>query len=351
MLLDKCFYKGDEILDLQLVEAYIPNKHFEKITASLQKYPIVSFWVSRESDDRKLIRILVETKNTEEILDYLENVTNVADGFEVLLLPVRSYLTRLSDEEKELIKQEEKEDARKIQRASRHELLGSIEKSSRITLNFTLLVILSAIVVTIGFIKNSEAVIIGAMVIAPMLGPVISIAFSSILGDFSLLRHSSMTLFYGIVIVIGIAIVMTFFLPVPVENNEFASRTHVNLSDIVLALASGTAGALSIISQLSGAIVGVMVAVALLPPTVVLGMTIGEGLWQEAYGSALLLMGNINSVILAAIIVFSISGIRPVKWKDVDRAKTSRKLSIIFVSVTILLLITAILFSHHVDLI
>lgn len=337
-------------MDLQLVEAYIPDKYFEKVTESLHKFALVSYWVSRESEERKLIRVLVETKNTEEVLNYLENVSNVVDGFEVLLFPVQSYLTRLTEEEKEKIKQEEKADTTKIQRASRHELLGAIEKSSRITLNYTLLVILSAIVVTIGFIKDSEAVIIGAMVIAPMLGPVISIAFSSILGDFSLIRHSSITLLYAIAIGIGIAILCSFVLPVPLDNTEFASRTHVNLSDIVLALASGTAGALSIISRLPDALVGVMVAVALLPPTVVLGMSLGEGLWQEAFGSGLLLVGNISSVILAAIIVFSLSGIRPVKWKDVDRAKTSQKLSILFVSITIIILITAILFSNHVDI-
>ncbi|MBY0098581.1 TIGR00341 family protein [Mesobacillus maritimus] len=337
-------------MDLQLVEAYIPEKYFEKVNESLHEFPLVSYWVSRESEERKLIRVLVETKNTEEVLNYLENVSNVVDGFEVLLFPVQSYLTRLTQEEKEKIKQEEKEETTKIQRASRHELLGAIEKSSRITLNYTLLVILSAIVVTIGFIKNSEAVIIGAMVIAPMLGPVISIAFSSILGDFSLIRHSSITLLYAIAIGVGISILCSFFLPVPLDNTEFASRTHVNLSDIVLALASGTAGALSIISRLPDALVGVMVAVALLPPTVVLGMSLGEGLWQEAYGSGLLLAGNISSVILAAIIVFSLSGIRPIKWKDVDRAKTSVKFSILFVSITIIILITAIVFSKQVDI-
>jgi len=338
-------------VDLQLIEAYIPKKHFEKVSETLSEFPIVSNWVSRESEERKLVRVLVETKNTEEILNYLENASSVVDGFEVMLFPVRSYLTRFTDEEKEQIHREEQEAKTKIQRASRHELLGAIEKSSRITLNFTLLVILSAIVVTIGFIKDSEAVIIGAMVIAPMLGPINSMAFASILGDFRLLRQSTATLLYGIGIVLAIAISLSFVLPVPIENNEFATRTHVNLSDIILAIASGTAGALSIISRLSDALVGVMVAVALLPPTVVVGMTVGSGLWQEAFGSGLLLLGNISSVILAAIIVFSLSGIRPVKWKDVDRAKTSRKLSILFVSLTVLFLILAILFSSHIDLI
>jgi uncharacterized hydrophobic protein (TIGR00341 family) len=339
-----------ELMDLQLIEAYIPDKHFIKMNESLQKYPHVSYWVSTESEEQMLIRILVQTRNTEEILNYLENVSNVVEGFEVLLFPVQTYIKRLTNEEKEQQRLEKEEDTNKLQRASRHELLGSIQKSSHITLTYTLLVVLSAIVVTIGFIQNSVAVIIGAMVIAPMLGPVISIAFSSILGDFQLVRSSTITLTYAIIIVLGISILFTFIFPVPIESTEFASRTHVNLTDIVLALASGTAGALSILNRLPGSLVGVMVAVALLPPTVVLGMTIGSFMWQEAYGAMLLLMGNISSVLLAAVTVFSLSGIRPVKWDEVERANTSRKRSILFVSVIILLLITAILFSHRIDL-
>lgn len=338
-------------MDLQLVEAHIPDKFYKKVGGSLKKFPHVSYWVSQSTEDKKLVRVLVETKDTEEILNYLESVTDVVDGFEVLLFPVQTYMTRLTDEEKEQQKKEEEEKKNKLQRASRQELLGSIEKSSHITLTYTMLVILSAIVVTIGFIKNSEAVIIGAMVIAPMLGPVISIAFSSILGDFKLIRSASFTLFYAISLVLGISIFISFFLPVPVDSTEFATRTHVNLTDIVLALASGTAGALSILNQLPGALVGVMVAVALLPPTVVLGMTIGSGMWQEAFGSMLLLTGNITSVILAAIVVFSLSGIRPVKFDEMEKAKTSIKLSILFVSVVIILLIATILFSKQFDIV
>ncbi|MUK89209.1 TIGR00341 family protein [Ornithinibacillus sp. L9] len=334
-------------MDLQLIEAYVPDKYFEKVDNSLQDYPHLSYWVSNESKERMLIRVLVETKNTEEILDYLENVTNLIEGFEVLLFPVQTYINRTTEEEKEQRKKENEEDATKLQRASRQELLGTIQKSSHITLSYTLLIILSAVVVTVGFVQNSQAVIIGAMVIAPMLGPTISIAFSSILGDFKLLRSSSVTLFYAIIIVVGISISFTLFFPVPMESSEFSSRTNVNISDIVLGLASGTAGALSILNRLPGSLVGVMVAVALLPPTVVLGMTVGSAMWQEAYGAMLLLMGNITSVILAAIVVFSLSGIRPVKWDQVDKAKTSLKLSILFVSLIIIMLIIAIIFSQE----
>lgn len=338
-------------MDLQLIEAYVPNKHFEKINQSLQEFSHVSYWVSYESEKRKLIRILVNTSETEEILNYLEKIASVADGFEAILLPIQTYITR-PETDQEKIEKREKEDEekrRRFQRASRHELIGTIEKSSKITLTYTLLVILSAIVVTIGFIKDSETIIIGSMVIAPMLGPIISMAFSSILGDYKLLWRSSITLFYAIGIVLLISALFSWIFTFPPRTYEFASRTHVNVSDIILALASGTAGALSILNRLPGSLVGVMVAVALLPPAVVFGITLSSALWEEAYGSFLLLMVNINSILLSAIIVFTISGIQPVKWEQVQRANTSRRLSLLFVGMIIVVLIIIILFGNGVD--
>ncbi|MFS0671675.1 TIGR00341 family protein [Ornithinibacillus sp. 179-J 7C1 HS] len=338
-------------MELQLIEVYVPEKYFHQIDTSLKEFPYVSYWTSLVTVDQALIRVLVRTNDTEEILNFLENQAQIIDSFEVLLFPVHTYIKQLTEEEKQQREKETEESASEIQRISRQELLGTIKKSSHITLNYTLMIIIASIVVTIGFIQNSPAVIIGAMVIAPMLGPVISIAFSSILGDFTLLRSSSLTLSYAVAIVIAISIGFTFFFPVPIESSEFASRTHVNLIDIVLAFVTGIAGALSILNRLPGSLVGVMVAVALIPPNVVIGMSIGSAMWKEAFGSMLLLIGNITSVILAGIIVFSLSGIRPVKWSEVEKARTSRKKSILFVSLVIIMLIFVILFSKKLDLV
>ncbi|WP_047985559.1 TIGR00341 family protein [Ornithinibacillus californiensis] len=338
-------------MELQLIEAYVPQQHFQNVDASLKDFPSVSYWISNEPIDRTHIRILVDKTKTEDILNYLEKQAKAMEGFEVLLFPVQTYIARLTEEEKKQREKTKEEDASKLQRVSRQELLGTIKKTSNITLNYTLLIIIAAIVVTIGFIQNSPAVIIGAMVIAPMLGPVISIAFSSILGDSTILRGSMMTLLYAVVIVVVISVGFTFFFPVPIDSSEFSSRTHVNIADIVLAFVTGIAGALSTLNKLPGSLVGVMVAVALIPPNVVLGMTLGARMWKEAYGSMLLLAGNISAVILAGIIVFSLSGIRPVRWSEVEKAKTSRKRSILFVSLVIVILVIVILFSKNLDLV
>ncbi|MBH0228636.1 TIGR00341 family protein [Halobacillus yeomjeoni] len=335
-------------MNLQLIEVYIPEHHFESIDEKLKEYDHQSYWVSSESEDRKLVRILVETSSVEEILNYLEEVSNVVEGFETMLIPVQTYLSKetINQKTKEAKEKEEKEDENekaRLLRASRHELLSSVEKNSHITLNYSLLIILSAVVATVGFLKDSEAVVIGAMVIAPMIGPVIAIAFSSVLGDYKLLGKSALTSFYGFAIVLIISILFGFFSDMGMETDQYIDRTKVTIIDIFLGVASGAAGALAFLNRLSGNLVGVMVAVALLPPSVALGMSLGNASYSMAFGAFLLVTVNVMSILLAAVTIFSISGIRPVRWEEVKRANVSRPLSIVFIVAIIVVLALVII--------
>lgn len=335
-------------MNLQLIEVYIPDRHFDSIHEKLQEYDHQSFWVSSESEERMLVRILVNTRDVEEILNYLEEVSNVVEGFETMLIPVQTYLSKetinqQSKEAKEEEEQENEKEKARLLRASRHELLTSVEKNSHITLNYSLLILLSAVVATVGFLKDSEAVVIGAMVIAPMIGPVIAIAFSSILGDYKLLGKSVVTSLYGVAIVLIISILFGFFSDMGANTDQYLDRTRVTIVDIFLGVASGAAGALAFLNRLSGNLVGVMVAVALLPPTVAMGMSVGDGSYSMAFGAFLLLTVNIMSILLAAVTIFSISGIRPVRWEEVKRANVSRPLSIVFVIFIIIILALVIL--------
>ncbi|MYL51081.1 TIGR00341 family protein [Halobacillus litoralis] len=333
-------------MNLQLIEVYIPDQHFESIDEKLKKYDHRSYWVSSESEERMLVRILVQKSEVEEILNYLEGVSNVVEGFETLLIPVQTYLSKetIHEETKEKEeKEEDEEEKSRLLRASRHELMNAAEKSSHITMNYSLLILLSAIVATVGIIKDSEAVVIGAMVIAPMIGPVISVAFFAILGDYKGLGQSAVSSLYGVAIVLFISIAFGYFTDVGMENAQYLDRTKVTLIDIPLGVASGAAGALAFLNRLSGNLVGVMVAVALLPPSVAMGMSIGDGSMTAAYGAFLLVTVNIMSILLAAVSIFSLSGIRPVRWEEVQRANVSRPLSIVFVIIIVLILALVIL--------
>ncbi|MBX0357279.1 TIGR00341 family protein [Halobacillus sp. Nhm2S1] len=338
-------------MNLQLIEVYIPDQHFDSIDEKLKKYDHRSYWVSSESEERMLVRILVQKNEVEEILNYLEEVSNVVEGFETLLIPVQTYISKetIHEETKEEEEKEENEEEKsRLLRASRHELMNAAEKNSDITMNYSLLILLSAIVATVGIIKDSEAVVIGAMVIAPMIGPVISVAFFAILGDYKGLGQSAVSSLYGVAIVLLISIAFGYFTDVGMENAQYLDRTKVTLIDIPLGVASGAAGALAFLNRLSGNLVGVMVAVALLPPSVAMGMSIGDGSMAAAYGAFLLVTVNIMSILLAAVSIFSLSGIRPVRWEEVQRANVSRPLSIVFVIIIVLILAIVILEGQNI---
>ncbi len=342
------------MMSLQLIESYIPNKHFESVDEKLRDHPHTSYWVSSESKERMLVRILVDSDEVENILNYLESVANVAEGFETLLIPVRTYLSRATlneeaeEKKKEVKEGEEEEDQALLMRASRHELITFVEKNSLTTLNYTLLIFLSAVVGSMGFIKDSEAVVIGSMVIAPLIGPVIATAFAAILGDYRLLGKAAFTSLLGVGIVVVIAIVVNFIFDIGVDTNQYWARTEVTVSDFLLALAAGGAGSIATLNRKAGNLVGVMVAVALLPPNIALGMSIGKGLWEQAYGSFLLVTVNIMCILLSAVIVFSLTGIRPVRWREVQRANVSRSLSIVFVLFIVASLISVIYFGQEI---
>ncbi|WP_421382254.1 TIGR00341 family protein [Bacillus salacetis] len=334
-------------MSLQLIEAYIPKKHFEKVDEKLRKFDSTSYVVRNHSKEKCLVRMIVKTTDSEEILNYLESIINVVDGFEATLFPVQSHIRRKTEEEVEDEKKEKEQERNSIQRASRHELYVKIESMSNVHLNYLLFVILSSIVVTIGIIKNSSAIVIGGMVIAPLLGPVIALAFGSILGDYKLVKQALLTVLAGVGISLLIAILSGMVLPIPAESEEFTSRMQVDYMDGILALASGAAGALAILRGSPSSLVGVMVAVALLPPTIVLGVTIGAALWEHVLPSLLLLSVNINSILLSAVVVFNLSGIRPIKYEEIQRANNSRKFALIFVSIIFLILIITIFFNNH----
>lgn len=326
-------------MKLQLLEIYA-SRGFLNIDEIMGGFPVVSYWISEESKEKRLTRILVETDNAEKILNYLEKQPGGENAYQVMLLPVQTYLPRAKEEQKN----EEKD----LQRASRHELYTAVVDSSRISVSYMCFIVFSSIVATVGIIKNSPAIVIGAMVIAPIIGPVTAVSFASVLGDFRLIRHSLFTSLFGVGIPILIATLFGIFFPLPVYSDEYLSRTDIQIIDVAAALASGAAGGLSFVKRNEGALVGVMVSVALLPPAVVFGMILGSGQWGEAVVPFILLMVNINSILLSAVAVFWLSGIKPLNWQDQQKANISRRLSLLFISTISIVLVTAIIFINFV---
>lgn len=202
----------------------------------------------------------------------------------------------------------------KFMGVSREVLLDQISSGVALDNNFLFLVLCSTIVAAIGLLEDSVAVVIGAMVIAPLLGPNLALAFGTALGEGALIKQSIKTNLAGISLCLLLSVIIGLVWPKALTSHELLSRTTVNGEVIVLAIVSGAAAVLSLTRGISSVMVGVMVAVALLPPATTMGIMAGAGQIDRAAGALMLLGFNIICVNLAAIVTLRIRGVRPRTW-------------------------------------
>ncbi|MGZ6329114.1 MAG: DUF389 domain-containing protein [Candidatus Limnocylindrales bacterium] len=185
---------------------------------------------------------------------------------------------------------------------------------------FTLLV-LSTVIAAGGLIGDSAAVIIGAMIVAPLMTPMMGAAFGIITGNGRATVVAVLTVSVGIVVTVVIAAVLASLVPAGVRiTPEELARTSPRLLDLVVALAAGAAGAFAIGREdVSDALPGVAIAVSLVPPLAVVGITLAAGRNDLAGGAFLLFFTNFVAIVLAAVIVMVLMG-----YGAVARAITGR---------------------------
>lgn len=267
------------------------------------------------------IRLLAADDKVQDALDALQRVVSTQAGGRICVIPVEITLPKPTEEERK--KEDEAMEAREA-------LYGAAEKSALLDLNYLLLIMLSTFVAAIGLVEDNVAVVIGAMVIAPLLGPNLAFGMATALGDLGLMRRSLTTLGVGIALAVAVATTIGALWPFTHISRELMTRTNVGVDSAALALASGAAAALSLTTGLSAILVGVMVSVALLPPAATLGLLLGNGQLGLAAGAGLLLAVNIVCVNLACKLVFLFKGVAPRTWWE---KKAARRATVIYVAV------------------
>ena len=328
---------------MKIVEVVADDSYIDSIKNIVKKNDVPDFWiVSSESEGRKVVRILVKPEQRQTILDALQGILSTSLSARVVVIPIEATLPR----------EEEPEKKTKIISATettREELYNSIGKNARLNRTYLLLIFLSTVVVAIGLLKDNVAVVIGAMVIAPLLGPNLAMALGTALGDTDLMWKAFKTGLAGMSLALVLSILIGIFWPLNVESRELLARTYVGLDSAVLAMASGAAAVISLTSGIPSILVGVMVAVALLPPAATMGLMLGAGQTDLAYGAAFLLAVNIVAINLSAKLGFLIQGIKPRTWLEKKKAKQSMQSYIIIWVLTLAALLLVIYF--HPDFI
>jgi len=336
-------------MSLRLIEIVLPDKHRNDLEDSLKEHETLDIWQESIEAGRIHFEILVPTEQSETVLDFLEKRFSHVEGFRIILLPVQASIPRPDAGDKKKAEDEapmeEKKPVSKIIRLSREELYSGIEKTVRTSWVYIIMILFSAVVASIGLLRNNIVFIIGAMVIAPMLGPNLALSFATTLSDAHLIRKAFKAILLGVLTAVIPAFVIGIAFEVDTTIPELIFRTEVSLGDVIVALIAGSAAAISFTSELISALIGVMVAVALLPPLVTLGMLAGAGRWELALGSLLLFLVNLICVNLAGVLTFLVQGIRPLTWWEAKKAKKAAQKAILIWTLLLAALVLMLVIS------
>ncbi|MDJ0643456.1 MAG: TIGR00341 family protein [Erythrobacter sp.] len=206
-----------------------------------------------------------------------------------------------------------------IQRWWQQEVFGSVDQAEVIEKHredcalserYVFMTAMSGGIAVLGLLLPSTAVVIGAMLLSPLMGPIMGLGFALAIGDYQWLKQSARSLAWGSVIAIGLCAVLVFLSPIQTITTEIASRTQPNLFDLLVALFSGMAGAYATIRGRAGAIVGVAIATALMPPLAVIGFGLATLNWTVFSGALLLYVTNFITIALTAWAMARLYGFR-----------------------------------------
>ncbi|KPK01550.1 MAG: hypothetical protein AMK71_05125 [Nitrospira bacterium SG8_35_4] len=333
---------------LRMIEIYHKSGKADEIDVLVKDLPILETWHDHLTDNNESVtKVLLKSENTESLLNTLDNFFSTGPDMRIVILPVEATLPRPDEPEEGGPKATDS--GKSPQRISIEELYQKMYSVSGVSNKYIIMATLASIVAAIGLLKNDVAVIIGSMVIAPLLAPNMALSLATTLADLQLAKKAIKTNVAGFTIVFVISLVFGFFMMVDPDIPQIASRSDVSHFYIFLAFAAGVAGAYSITAGVAEALVGVMVAVALLPPLVASGLLFGGHYIYEGIGALLLCLVNVVCVNLAGVVTFLAEGIQPKTWWKAARARKAARAAIAVWITMLVLLAVAIFFAQKLQ--
>jgi uncharacterized hydrophobic protein (TIGR00271 family) len=236
-----------------------------------------------------------------------------------------------------------------ISRSRKADVLEELKDASSPGFDFFLLVMLSCAIATFGLITNSAAVIIGAMLVAPLMSPILGLSLATVVAESRLFQRAVLALIEGVAMALTLSAllgwlsrILPFDLLIDLPS-EVLSRARPTPLDLGIALAGGAAAAYALAQpRLSAALPGVAIATALMPPLCAAGVGLSVGRWDVALGAILLFITNLAAISFAGILVFVALGFRPerveVRWHRIPRSLLISAVLVLLVTVPLVLL-------------
>ncbi|QLG48137.1 TIGR00341 family protein [Natrinema halophilum] len=319
---------------MRYLEITVPNGRRRAVIDILEAEGI-DYVVSDETSDRgytAVIRFPLPTRAVEPVLDRLAEAG--IDEARVVVIDAEAVISRDFDDLLDRYSH-----GGTGERTSRQVLRTKADELTPAFSTYVAMLIISAIVATAGLLSNSPAVVVGSMVIAPLVGPALAANVGIVTADDDLRTTGFRYQLVGIVIVIGASTVLALLARLAglepagidiVVVTELEERVSPNLLSLAVALGAGVAGIISLTRGFSEAIVGVMIAAALIPPAAATGITAAWGMNGAAIGAFVLVVVNVLSINAAALVTLWVAGYRP---QGLFEVSPSRKPTVAYAAV------------------
>jgi len=332
---------------VRLVQIRVPTGKRESILRTLDDEG-VDYVVTEEVGSRDYtatVSFPLPQTAVEPVLEQLREAGLGREAYTVIL-DAETVISRQFDELVERYEEEE-ESGNRIARAELAARARSLAPKWRA---FVVMTVVSSIVATAGLLLDSAAVVVGSMVIAPLVGPAMATSTGSVVDDRELLlRGVKLQVAGGVLAVVAAAafaalLRATHVVPLEAADvfaiDEVRERLVPDVLSLVIALGAGVAGALSLSTGVPTALVGVMIAAALVPPTAIVGIGLAWGSPRTVSGAFVLVLVNVLSINFAALAVLWLTGYRPQSWFRRDEARTATLKRIATLGVALLALST-----------
>ena len=314
---------------MRLVQVTVPRGKREAVLDALDERDI-DYVVIDETSGREYTAIVQFPIPREGVPDVLEGIRSagLSENAYTVIVDAETVISRRFEE----LQERYAEDESNGDHIAREELVARADDLAPSGWTYVVLSLVSTVVATAGLLLDSPATVVGSMVIAPLLGPAMSASVGTVVDDEDLFRRGIRLQFVGVVLSIVGAGVFAFFLKethiVPpgldvLSLSEVRERLRPDFLSLVVALGAGIAGVFSLMTGVSSALVGVAIAVALIPPAATVGIGVAWGLPSLAIGSLVLTLVNVLSINLAALVVLWYSGYRPERFLHVPNARSA----------------------------
>ncbi|MBX0348966.1 MULTISPECIES: TIGR00341 family protein [Haloarcula] len=328
---------------MRLVHLSVPTGKREAALGVLDDEGI-DYVVSDETSNRDIAAVVsfpLPTNALEPVLEALREV-GIDDDAYTVVVDANTVISRQFEALEDRFAEEEDED-----RIAREELTSKANDLAPSLPTYAIMTVISAVIATAGLLLDSPAVVVGSMVIAPLIGPAMTANVGTVVDDQELFVRGVKLQAVGLLLAIVSATVFAVFvrtanvippLAEVTSVGQIRERVAPDFLSLVVALGAGAAGVISLTSGVSTALVGVMIAVALIPPAATVGIGIAWGEPLVSLGSGVLLLVNVLSINLAVLVGLWYQGYRPEHWfrEGNARSATVKRIGVLVASILVL---------------